>query len=544
MSKTDTAVHDYVIVGSGAGGSVLAERLSRDPDVSVLVLEAGGGDRHPMHLVPKGVRFAMSNPRYTKTYHPEPFASHGRPELWKRGRIIGGSTTLNGMVWNRGWSPQYDAFEQAGNPGWGWERFLEAFKAIESHQLGASDVRGGSGPVAISVAAPPEDVSETFIRTVEQHGVRRVDDLNSCGDDRVAYVTSNIRRGTRVSAARAFLRRARRRRNVTVIDRCEAQRILFDGTTATGVEATRKGRTVTFTARREVLVCGGGLESPMLLERSGVGDPAVLAAAGIPLVAASPKVGENLLDHRSILFRPRLKGRVGFNAQVDSPLKQAWAGFKYLFTRRGIISFGGYNVMVIFTADPASPYPDVQGVFTPLSVSDVTSGSPVVDKTSGAMFLTYALFPTSTGSIHVTGPTVDDTPRIVAGVLDTEADRAVAVRMVRRSLEILATPPFADLIEEVVEPAQPLDTDQQIVDYLVDHGGHGYHTLGTCAMGPDADDVVDERLRVRGTSGLRVVDASVFPSMPSGNNNGPTQALAWIAADLVLEDARLLQQAR
>ncbi|MCP3733013.1 GMC family oxidoreductase N-terminal domain-containing protein [Sphingomonas sp. MG17] len=531
--------YDYIIVGSGAAGSVLAERLSRDPAVRVLVLEAGGPDRNPIHLLPKGFYFTMNSPSYVKSYETERYGD-GRTDRWIRGRVVGGSTTINGMMWNRGWAPQYDAWERAGNTGWNWERFLHAFKALEDHELGGNELRGEGGAVPVSIAGPREPVSEAFIAALARHDIGFLDDMNASGEERVGYTCSNIRRGLRVSASRAFLGKARRRRNCTLLDRTEVSRILFDGTAATGVEATRGDEKMAFTARREVLICAGALESPLLLERSGIGDPAILAAAGIPMRVHSPRVGENLHDHcGSTLFQLRLKGSGGYNPQLNSPWRQAWSGFKYLFTRTGVMSFGGHNLVTVFKSDPASPHPDTQGFFTPLSSSavDPSTGRPVMDRFPGAMFGTYPLYPTSTGSIHVTGPGADDQPRLVPAIPTTEHDRALTIKIFHKTREILATEPFAQLVEAETVPGAALHDDAAVLDYAINTGGRGFHTTGTCAIGPDADDVVDDRLSVRGTSRLRVVDASVFPAMPSGNNNAPTMALAWIAADLIL-DAR------
>ena len=537
--KEVNAWYDYVIVGSGAGGSILAERLSRDPSTQVLVLEAGGTDRSLLHLVPKGVYFTMTNPKFTTTYTTEPFGD-GNRDVWHRGRIIGGSTTINGMIWNRGWAPAYDAWEEAGNTGWNWDRFVDAFAALESSQLGANAFRGGKGPVPITVASPRERVSDALIAALGKNHVTFTDDMNSSGDERVGYVASSIGRGLRMSAARAFLYGARRRRNVTVLDRTEADRIIFEGTTATGVEATRRGQTVRFGARHEVLICAGSLESPLLLERSGIGDPHVLNTAGVRMVAPSPKVGGNLREHRSIAFVLKLKGEVGYNRQVNSLLKQGWTGFKYLFSRTGVMAFGGYNVVAMYKSDPASPQPDTQSFFTPASVSGVDSktGRMAVDRHAGGMFLTYPMYPTSAGSIHITGPTTKDKPRIVTNYLTTNHDRSLTAKMVTKAREILATAPFGQFVEAEMAPGEALQREEDAVNYALGAGGGpGYHALGTCAIGPNEDDVVDDRLRVRGTSQLRVVDASVFPAMPSGNNSAPTQAMAWIAADLILKDA-------
>jgi len=532
--------YDYVIVGSGAGGSVLAERLTLDPTIKVLLLESGGSDWNPIHLIPKGFYFTLTNPKYTKAFITEPYGE-GQVNTFRRGRIVGGSTTVNGMIWNRGWAPQYDAWEEAGNKGWNWERFLSAFKALEDHELGANAWRGAGGPVSVSVAKPRDPISDAFVTAMTKHGAPFLEDVNSSGDERVGYVASNIKRGTRVSASRAFLRKARRRQNLVVLDHTEVDRITFDGTVATGVEATRLGQTLRFGARREVLICAGALDSPLLLERSGIGDPKVLAAAGVPLRVSSPKVGENMRDHRgSLQFQLKLKGCGGYNRELNTALRQGWTGLKYLFTRAGVMSFGGYNVTTAFKSDPASPFPDTQAYFTPMSSSSVApnTGRIALDRFPGAMFIVLSLFPTSVGSIHITGPRTSDKPRLVSDFLLTDHDRALTVKMFHKARAILATEPLAQLFHEEVTPGPGLQQDADVLRYAYKGGGGGFHSLGTCAIGPNDDDVVDDRLRVRGTSRLRVVDASVFPVIPSGNNNAPTMAMAWIAADLILQDAR------
>lgn len=534
MADVSDGTYDYVIVGSGAGGSVLAARLSEDRGVSVLLIEAGGPDRAPIHLVPKGFYFTTANPRYAKDFETEPYPD-GSHEVWHRGRVVGGSTTINGMVWNRGWAPDYDQWEQAGNKGWNWERFLEAYREIEAHSLGGTYFRGAKGPVPIEIAGPAEPVCDLLIQSMNGNGIAFEDDMNGSDNDRVSYVASNTKNGLRMSASRAFLRRARRRRNLTIAPHTEAERILFEGTRAIGVQARRRGGPATFHARREVLVCCGAFDSPLLLERSGIGNPDVLEAAGVPVRVASPRVGENLREHRGILFQLRLDGVRGYNHLASSFVRQMWTGFKYLFTRDGLMAHGGFAVSGIYTSDPASPRPDTQAFFTPISTSAVNpmTGRLVVDKHPGARFVTFPLRPTSQGHIHITGPAPTDPPKLVPNFLSTEHDRALLLKVVRKAREILATPPFADHVAEELQPGPGIATDQQILDYAVNKGNAGYHTLGTCAMGPDEHDVVDDRLRVRGTTGLRVVDASVFPWQPAGNNNAPTMAMAWIAADII-----------
>ncbi|MFJ8605327.1 GMC family oxidoreductase [Streptomyces shenzhenensis] len=538
MARTPkNTTFDYVIVGAGAAGCVLANRISADPHTSVLLIEAGGGDAHPMHLVPKGFYFTLVNPKYAKTFATVAFPD-GHVEQLPRGKVVGGSTTINGMVWNRGWANYYDGWEKAGNTGWNWARFLDAFKHIERHQLGGNEVRGGSGAVDVEIAGPPEDACDALIASFAAQGIPFEQDMNASGGERASYVASNTRKGTRMSAARAYLRPARRRRNLTVVTHTEAERLVLDGTRVTGVLCRTPGGQVTYAATREVLVCGGAFDSPLLLERSGIGNPDVLAAAGVPVRVTSPRVGENFKEHRGILLQYRLTGVKGYNAEAASAPRYLWTGFKYLFSRSGMVAHGGYAVSGIYKSDPASEFPDTQCFFTPISTSAVNpmTGRMVVDKFPGAKYVALPMYPTSQGSLHITGPGLDDAPRLEPNFLSTEEDRRMLVKVLRRAREIVATEPFTKFVVEELQPGPQIAEDDEIIEYGINKGNAGAHGLGTCAMGPDADDVVDASLRVRGTQGLRVVDASVFREQPSGNNNAPTMALAWIAADIILAE--------
>jgi choline dehydrogenase-like flavoprotein len=531
---------DYIIVGSGAAGSVLANRLSADPGTSVLLLEGGGSDRHPVHKVPKGFAFTMTNPKYTRHYQTEPLAAGGASDSWFRGSVLGGSTTINGLVWNRGWSPDYDHLELDGNKGWAWSTFLRAFRQIENFHADfpvEAGLHGQGGPVDVEVARPREELCEAYIDAGAVLGMNRVADVNGSDDNRTGYAQFSTRRGLRVSAADAYLRPAMKRPNLTVATKTEVHRILFDGRRAVGVVAAAGGGRCEYRAAKEVLVCAGALESPLLLERSGIGREDVLRAAGISLRVESPNVGERMSEHRGLRFMYRAKGARGFNHEVNTQVRQLVSGAKFLVRRQGMISQGSASVLSYFTAIDGAARPDTIGFFSPMSVKTATlhdNKLATADK-PGMMVGVYPLRPTSQGSIHVSSTSPDSAPKVEANFLSTDYDKKIIVEMARKMQHMFASDPIARYVDAPLAPACTLDDEDELVAHALTAGASGYHTLGTCAMGPDDDDVVDADLRVRGTEGLRVIDASVFPYQPSGNTSAPTQALAWHAAQLILD---------
>lgn len=519
--------HDYVVVGAGAAGCVLAERLSADPAVSVLLAEDGGRGRSPLLTVPRAFAYALRSDRHVHRYRTR--ATDGVPaEWWTRGRGLGGSTAVNGLMYVRGAAPDFDALVDDGNEGWGWDEVLATYRQIEDHALGASDTRGAGGPLAVSVPASGDPVSAAVVASAEARGLRVVDDVNASDDDRIGFTPATIARGRRVSAATAFLRPALRRPNLTVATGVRADRLLLQGTRAVGVVLRRGARVEAVRARREVVVAAGALESPLLLERSGIGHPDVLRAAGIDVRVASERVGEGLVEHRGISMQVRFRDGAGLDGRLDTRARRIREAARYLRTRQGPLATSGYDVVAQLRSTPDLDRPDLQAVWVPIAV-DETSPHLAPAPYSGLLFTGYALRPTSAGSVHVSAAAPDAPPLIEPRFLEHPAEQRATVAALRHAREVVGTFDLADLVEREVFPTASVSTDDEVVAHARAHGGGIYHAVGSCAMG----SVADADLRVRGVDRLRVVDASVLPRQVSGNTAAPVMALAWLAASRI-----------
>jgi choline dehydrogenase-like flavoprotein len=527
--------YDYIIVGAGAAGCVLANRLSEDPNNSVLLLEYGGSDINFMHHVPKGFFFTLNGDRYAYRYPTLPFRAGGLGEVWARGKVTGGSTTVNGMMYTRGYQKDYDEIAERGNPGWGWNDILPIFKKMERHVLGASPMRGGDGPYGVSFAEK-DDVTLKIFEAARNAGLEEVEDVNAVEHERIGMTPSSVWKGRRVSAATAFLRPALGRSNLTHLTRTRAGYLLFDGTRVTGVRTQRKGRKQDYFARNDVIVSGGTIESTMLLERSGIGRPEVLKGAGVRVRAESPNLGERVIEQRGVAMQVKFKEPIGMTQRLNSLPKQMWEGFKYLFTMSGPVAEAGYNILAGFKSSPELDRTDIQGLFVPLALDAESFDAVRLADHSGIMYLGYQIKPDTTSSVHITGKSPNDLPVIDANYLQTEHDRKVTGTILDQARRVFAQSPVAELIAEEEYPGSAVTTPEQVVQYGIDNGATIYHGVGASAMGPNDDDVVDSRLRVRGVTGLRVVDASVLPLQVSGNTAAPTMALAWRASDFILED--------
>lgn len=535
--------YDFIVVGSGSAGSVVAERLSASGRFSVLVLEAGGTDMRFYVQMPLGYGKTFFDPAVNWNYKAEADPGlAGNTDHWPRGKILGGSSSINAMVWIRGAREDFDAWREAGNPGWGFDDLLPAFKAIEDNQAGASRLRGVGGPVHVTdCSGAVHPLTRRYLKAAEQAGLPFNPDFNGETQEGVGIYQISTRNGRRMSAARAFLRPAMKRANVRVEMNALATKILFEGNRAVGVAYEQNGESKTARAGREVIVCGGSINSPQLLQLSGVGPAALLKSFGIPVVHANDNVGANLQDHVGINYT--FKGR---EPTLNQILRPWWGkllvGTQYLLLRSGPLSMSMNNAGGFFRTDPAMARPNMQLYFQAFSTVIPKSGErPILtpDPWPGFSIGLSNCRPSSRGEIMIRSADPRDYPKITPNAFSTNEDVSEmldAVKFVRR---IAAMPAMAEIIVEEVLPGPSITSDADLIQDFRKRSGTVYHPVSTCRMGPDTTRaVVDPRLKVHGLAGLRVIDASIFPANITGNTNAPSIMTGWKGAEMVLEDHR------
>ncbi len=530
--------YDYVIVGGGSAGCVLANRLSSDPDVRVCLLEAGGKDDWIWFHIPVGYLFAIGNPRADWCFQTEPDPGlNGRSLKYPRGKVLGGSSAINAMLYLRGQKADYERWRASGLEGWGWDDVFPVFKWHEDHFLGASPNHGAGGEWRVDQARMRWEILDAFADAAEACGIPKVADFNGGDNEGSAYFQVNQKRGRRWSAARGFLKPALGRPNLTVITGALADRVLFEGTRASGVAYRRDGREERVAASREVVLSAGAVASPAILERSGVGDAARLAELGVPLVANLPGVGENLQDHLQLRTVFKVEGTRTLNTMYPKLLERAWMGIEYALFRRGPMAMAPSQFGAFTRSSPDHATPNVEFHIQPLSLDRF--GEPM--HPFGAFTVSVCnLRPTARGSIHARSTDPAAAPAIRPNYLSTDEDRRVAIDSIRLARRVVEAPALARFRPTAHLPDARLVTDEELAKAAGDIGTTIFHPVGTARMGVDCDSmaVTDARLRVRGVSGLRVVDASVMPTIVSGNTNSPTIMIADKGAAMIREDRR------
>ncbi|TPL60182.1 choline dehydrogenase [Mesorhizobium sp. B2-4-2] len=533
--------YDFIIVGSGSAGSVLADKLSASGRFSVLVLEAGGSDRRFYVQMPLGYGKTFFDPTVNWNYKTEPDPGlGGNVDHWPRGKLLGGSSSINAMVWIRGAREDFDDWRDAGNPGWGYDDLLPAFKALEDNEAGADRWRGRGGPLHISDTSDAvHPLTKRYLAAGQQAGLPFNSDFNGAAQEGVGVYQISTRNGRRMSAARAFLRPAMNRANVRVETNALASRILFEGKRAVGIEYLQKGQTKTARAGREIILSAGSINSPQLLQLSGIGPAALLNGFGIPVIHANENVGANLQDHVGINYT--FKGRLPTLNQILRPWwGKLMVGMQYILTRSGPLSLSMNHGGGFFRTDPAFSRPNMQLYFQAFSTVIPKSGErPILtpDPWPGFSIGLSNCRPSSRGEIMIRSSNPLDHPKIVANAYSTNADVEEMLAAVKFVRKIASMPAMAEIIAEEVLPGPSITSDADLITDFRKRSGTVYHPVSTCRMGPDpARAVVDPRLKVHGLEGLRVIDASIFPDNITGNTNAASILTGWKGAELVLED--------
>ena len=529
-------IFDYVIVGAGSAGCVLANRLSEDASVTVALLEAGGRDTNPWIHVPAGYYRNITNPAITTQYGsgPEPELG-GRIVNWPRGRVLGGSSAINGLLYVRGQAEDFDVWRQLGNPGWSFRDVLPYFMRAENQERGGDDLHGTGGPLSVEDVRMENPLCEAFIKSAVAAGVPFTRDFNGASQEGVGYYQLTNKNGRRCSTAVGYLNPVKSRSNLKIITDATVATLTFEGKRATGVRGRFRGVSGDIKARREVVLAAGAIGSPQILQLSGVGPGAVLKAAGIDVRHELAGVGANLQDHYQARFIYECRAKGSLNEVWHSYYKQLKVGLEYALTRRGLLTIGAGVVGIFAKSRPDLETPDVQFHFMPLSAEGAGQG---LHTFPGVISSVAQLRPESRGTLRITSANPDAKPTIISNYLAAEADRRVLLDAMRLNRRIVAQKPFSDIVVREHMPGFELSSDDELMAFARAKGTTIFHPCGTAKMGSDAMAVVDARLSVHGLTGVRVVDASIMPTMTSGNTNAPTIMIAEKASDMIRADAK------
>jgi choline dehydrogenase len=527
---------DYVIVGAGSAGCVLANRLSEDPKTRVLLIEAGGSDRYIWIHIPIGYLYTQNNPKTDWCFKTEPEEGLlGRALNYPRGRVLGGCSSINGMIYMRGQARDYDGWRQLGNRGWGWEDVLPYFKKSEDHVAGADQFHGAGGEWRVEKMRLSWEILDAFREAAAEAGIPRTDDFNRGNNEGCGYFEVNQRRGVRWNTAKAFLKPVAHRSNLRVLTGASASRVHFEGKRARGIEFLHEGRRSYAAALGEVILASGSIGSPQLLQLSGVGPGPLLQQYGIPAVHALPGVGENLQDHLQLRIVYKIKNTNTLNEQANSLLGRVGMGLEYALLRRGPLTMAPSQLGAFAKSDPSRETPNLQFHVQPLSLDRF--GEPLHSFPAFTASVCN-LRPESRGYVRIRSAEAEAPPAIKPNYLSAFADRRVAADAIRLTRRICAAPAMARFEPQEFRPGSEFESEEELARAAGEIGTTIFHPVGTCKMGGDTLAVVDERLRVRGVFGLRVVDASIMPTISSGNTNAPTIMIAEKGADMIREDRK------
>jgi choline dehydrogenase len=526
---------DYIIIGAGSAGCVLANRLSANPKHSVCLIEAGPPDYSPWIHLPIGYGKTMWDPSVNWKFHTEPDPEmNNRPIYWPRGKCLGGSSSISGLIFIRGQKEDYDHWHDLGNDGWSWDEVLPYFKKAEGNDRLGEPLHSQIGPLRASSIKKTHPLVEAFIKSANQLGVPTTDDFNNLQQEGVGYYQLSTHNGLRCSAAKAYLKPIKSRQNLSIITNAQVSKILFKDRQAVGIEYIQGGSKHQIASQKEIILSAGALQSPQLLQLSGIGPANLLQKFGIPIVHDSPGVGKNLQDHLQYRLIYELNQNISTNVELSSLMGRIKIGLDWLLFRSGPLSIG-INQGGLFTkVMPQSKTPDIQFHLATLS-ADMAGGK--VHPFPGFTMSVCQLRPESRGYVEIVSPDPLTPPKMVANYLTTEHDRATSIAAVKFARKIAQTNPLQGLIRREIKPERA-ESDEDLLEFCRNNGATIFHPTGTCQMGPShqKDAVLDCELRVRGVGGLRVVDCSAMPTLPSGNTNWPAVMMGERAADLILQD--------
>lgn len=529
---------DYIIIGAGSAGCVVANRLSQDSAGTVTLLEAGPPDRHPFLHIPSGSAKVFTDHRFNWKFQSEPEPElNGRRLYCPRGKTLGGTSAINGLAYIRGNPTDYDAWAQAGNTGWDWDSVLPLFRKSEANVLGASEAHGADGEMAVSFGTLQHKSSRRFLDAAKTIGIPETRDFNDGDQEGCGWLQFNIGNGRRQSSSHAFLRPVQTRPNLRIETGALVEKINIADGRAVSVSYRKGSEDRTLKARKEVIVCGGAISSPQILMLSGIGPADHLRDQGIEVIRDLSGVGRNLQDHTYLHAICGVHPEWSINRDLKG-VRFVWQVLKYALTRTGLLSLGVSNACLFTTVTPGAAAPDIQIMVRPISTNFVSTGSLQVQDDPGITIAACPVRPKSRGFVALRSAAPSDAPRIQYNLFTAPGDWDVQVRGYRLIEKLLGTPPLKDIVTTMRRPDVDVSSDEALIDYARDNATTVFHPVGTCRMGQDDMSVVDERLRVRGIVGLRVADASIMPSIVSGNTHAPTVMIGEKCAEMVRQDSR------